>query len=484
MLKFTVIAISVIQVAIGLTSAQTTRSLENIGFDSNQLHEIMVEGQDAYDLPSLQVAVVIDSTIVFSDATGYARFSDSLKATPETVYRAGSVTKPITATMLVKLAEEGIVRLDDPVEKYLPEYKPQSQFPGTAPTTLRQLATHQSGLPRSSPQEFLIDLATYSYYVEGVKSANLAEMTRESLMKSLPRLKLEYPPYSPYGHYSNLGYRILGLAIERASGEDFASYVNKNIFIPLGMTRSGFDPDIYTDGELAEGYVYTDSNAAPKAALVTNPGASIFSGGMYSTAEDLCRFLSLQFQTNPPGGKQIISSEGLRMMQWTAMDWGFSYAPDYPALEHGGSVPGFNAHVIIIPGLKLGIAVLSNRSDILTEQTPAKDIAWQIARQLKPIVADLMTAADKSPVISERGYIGKYVLGDNLASIEISKDGDSLYAEIPGTNMTRVSLYECAPLRLCSSGDRQDILEMDFDRIQGNRPIRLSVGEYHFMRME
>jgi len=462
--------------------SQSTPTLEDIGLTESQLHAVLLDGCGRFELPGIQAAIVIDTAILFSKAAGYASLSDSLPATTQTVYRIGSVTKPFTAMMLVKLFEEGVLRLDDPVSKYLPDFQPISHFAGTQPITLRQLATHQSGLPLSDPQEFLSDLAVYNRYVEGIELQGVPEITRESLLQSLSQIELEYPPYSPYGHYSNLGYRVLGLALERASGKDFEAYVGDNILEPLGMIRSGFDSNGLDEGTLASGYVYGYPEVQPQVAATSKPGVKVFSGGMYSTAEDLCRLLSLQFQANPPGGAQVISPDGLRMMHWTAMDWGFSFDPNYPALYHGGSVPGFRAHVIFVPGLKLGVAVLTNRSDMVSEQTPAKDIAWFLVKQLKPGLVEYEEVSDGEEVLPKQAYVGRYVLGNNTAVIDISLAGDMLYSHIAGLELPKSVLYECGPGRLCYSENTTRTLFLEFDRPRQGLFARLSIAGYHFVR--
>ena len=99
-------------------------------------------------LPSLSIAIVYDRDFIYNQAFGYADLEKKIPATTKTIYPIGSITKVFVATMLVQLAEAGIVTLDTPVKKYLSEYKVKSPYKGTQLTTLRQLAMHTSGFYR------------------------------------------------------------------------------------------------------------------------------------------------------------------------------------------------------------------------------------------------------------------------------------------------------------------------------------------------
>lgn len=105
-------------------------------------------------LVSLSMAIILDGRTVFCRAFGLADLKKGFPATPQTIYPIASITKLFTATMLSQLVEGGRVGLEDPVHRYLPEYRPRSPFPWAKPTTLRQLAPHTSGLPQDAPANF------------------------------------------------------------------------------------------------------------------------------------------------------------------------------------------------------------------------------------------------------------------------------------------------------------------------------------------
>ena len=126
-------------------------------------------------------------------------------------------------------------------------------------------------------------------------------------------MELEYPPNSRYS-YSNLGIVLLGIALERVAQRPFTEYTESNILEPLGMDDMGFDLQKGQPDRVPVGYVYTDQATEPMVAPKWELGSALYSGGLYSTVEDMALFLSLQFQIDKPGGAQIISGDGLRMM--------------------------------------------------------------------------------------------------------------------------------------------------------------------------
>jgi CubicO group peptidase (beta-lactamase class C family) len=109
------------------------------------------------------------------------------------------------------------------------------------------------------------------------------------------------------------------------------------------------------------------------------------------------RFLSLQFQDEAPGGAQIISADGLRMMHLESFGWGYVYYPKYKGIHHDGGHLGFYAYVRAFPALKIGIVALTNSYNPLTNQRPSEDIARVILDELKKAVLDSSSPAAFNP---------------------------------------------------------------------------------------
>jgi CubicO group peptidase (beta-lactamase class C family) len=380
-------------------------------------------------LPSLSIAIVHDCDIVYSQAFGFMDLGKNIPATTETIYPIGSITKLFVATMLVQLAEKGVVMLDTPLKKFLPEYQVESPYEDTRPTTLRQLATHTSGLPRDANINFWSDYAALNWLL----SMGVSEMkwyaSKEELLANLPYIELEYPPNSRYS-YSNLGMALLAIALERAADMPFTEYVESQILKPLNMNNSGFMLHKKYPSRVPEGYVYIDPESEPLVAPEWEFGCAIYTGGLYATAEDMTRFLSLQFQDDSPGGFQLISPDGLRMMHLESIGWGTGWGR-YITIEHTGGHLGFSACVQAVPALKTGIAVLTNSSNPLAVDDPAREIACAILEELKKAILTGSAAGDFDPQQVElTRYVGKYTLPGTLAEINIKLQDGQLYASL------------------------------------------------------
>lgn len=381
-------------------------------------------------LPSLSIAVVYDRDIVYSQAFGYADLESKIPATRETIYPIASITKVFVSTMLVQLAEAGIVSLDTPVKKFLPEYQVKSPYKGTQPTTLRQLAMHTSGLPKDANVNFWSDFAAGTWLNTKGASTMKWYASKEELLESLPYVELEYPPNLSYS-YSNLGMELLGMALERAAGKPFTDYVESEILKPLGMNGSGFFLRKKYPSRVPTGYVYPDTESEPLVAPEWELGCAIYSGGLYSTAEDMARFLSLQFQDDDPGGAQIISPDGLRMMHLESLGWGLGWDPQHPAIEHTGGHLGFYAHVRAIPTLKIGVVAFTNSNNPLTGQEPVRDIDRAILEELKKaILAGSVPDSVDLQEIDLNKYVGEYTLPGASADLTIQLRDGRLYAKL------------------------------------------------------
>jgi CubicO group peptidase (beta-lactamase class C family) len=378
-------------------------------------------------LPSLSIALVLDREIVYSQAFGFLDLEHRTPATRSTIYPIASITKVFTATMLVKLAEEGVVTLDTAVEAYLPEYLVRSPYKGTQPTTLRQLAAHKSGLPRDANVNFWCDYAALEWLLSGGTTEMQWYASKEEVLASLAQTTLEYPPNSRYS-YSNLGMTLLGIALERAVGTSFEDYVMTEILVPLGMHNSGFRSQLPEHAVLPRGYVYTEAGSDPLVAPEWELGSARFSGGLYSTAEDMARFLSLQFQTDEPGGSQIVSADGLRMMHLESLAWGYVWDPVHKGVEHSGGHLGFHAYVRAYPDLKIGVVALTNTNNPVADIHPSEEIARAVIGQIKEAL-EIKVEFDADRV-DPTEYAGLYVLPGAGAELSVDLREDVLHVRL------------------------------------------------------
>ena len=191
------------------------------------------------------------------------------------------------------------------------------------------------------------------------------------------------------------------------------------------MNDSGFMLHKKKTDRVPTGYVYGTPASEPLIAPEWEFGVSIYTGGLYSTAEDMTRLLSLQFQDDAPGGAQIISGDGLRMMHLESIGWGIGWGR-YPVIEHTGGHMGYYAHVRAIPSLKIGIVALTNSNHPLWPDRPSRDIARAILEQLKQAILSGSAPTQTSLNI----YTGTYALPGANAEISVELRDGQLYATL------------------------------------------------------
>lgn len=230
--------------------------------------------------PSLSIAIVQNGQIAYQRALGFENLKTFKMATDKTSYHVASVTKSFTALMAATLHARGVIDLDAPVAKYLPSDVVISATPERgAKITLRQLASHTSGMPRGVPGA--------AQSIEG-----RYELEPARLYDHLRKMKLECEPGAGQ-RYSNFAFGLLGHALERAAGKPYAQLLDELVCKPLGLERTALEetPNL----SVATGY----SSMVPRRE-VTHSYRERFaaSGGLITTAADLARFSS-RF-TNPP----------------------------------------------------------------------------------------------------------------------------------------------------------------------------------------
>ena len=320
-----------------------------------RLFTAWLEGQLLYrHLPGVAVGVVADQQLVWSKGFGVADVAQKTPMTPQTKFRMASHSKLFTATAVMQLREQGKLRLDDPVAKYLPWFRVKHAADEDPEITIEELLTHTSGLPREAGSHW----TTFDFPTTEELRALMAE---------------RQAPFSPEVRwkYSNLAYSVAGLVVEAVSGQRWADYVQQHIYQPLGMTSSSVDTNV---AGLATGY----NRLLPDNTRATNPfidaKGMAAATGITSTVDDMARFASAQFRTGRRGGANILSTGSLREMHrirvlesnWTqgnAIGFAVRRERDKVYVSHGGSYPGYQTQTMLYPEGKVAVIVLTNADD-------------------------------------------------------------------------------------------------------------------------
>lgn len=333
-------------------------------------------------LPGAAVGVVHGDRLVWSAGIGFADVASRRAPDETTLYAIASITKTFTGTAIMQLRDEGLLHLDDPAVKHIPELRgAASRFGDIETVTIRRILSHESGLASEPPGT---DWATPAY--EGVIERNLARVAE---------IGTRIPP-NVQQKYSNLGYQILGEIVTRVSGTPYAEYVRGQILEPLGMTASAFTPLPDALGaRRATGY--TGRFLSDELGPASTPPPVWAEGGMWSCVGDLSRWLSFQFREDGGGrdGAQVLAGPTLKEMHaarylgnetWTeawCIAWYARRREDVIWVQHSGGLHGFITDVCFDPKEKVGaIALLNGIGD-----APA------LAMDLGTIVRDAVRAA-------------------------------------------------------------------------------------------
>jgi CubicO group peptidase (beta-lactamase class C family) len=323
------------------------------------------------------------------------------------VFRLGSITKQFTSMAIMILQERGKLQVGDPICKYLPECSAAWQ-----PLTIKHLLTHTSGIPN------------YTGFSDFPKVAVLPTPPPEMIgrLKDKP---LEFPPGEKFA-YSNSGYHLLGLIIERASGKPYADFLQETIFTPLRMTQTGYDVSSRIIKNRASGYARQSGETVNAAYMdMSIPYAA---GALYSTTEDLLRWDQALYS-------DTLVSQKSRDEMFTPVKsgygygWGISKRFDRQEIGHGGGIYGFATNIDRFPADRVTVIVLSNFEGASAGRI-SNDLAaivfganYEIPKARKAITIE--------PKLLEQ-YAGQYKIASPPVDIVVSVGNAKLLAEIAG----------------------------------------------------
>ncbi|MCC6283847.1 MAG: serine hydrolase [Phycisphaerales bacterium] len=286
-----------------------------------------------------------DESAWTSLALGLAQQGTGAGAVPmrtDHLFHIASMTKPVTATVVMILVERGTLDLDTPVSAYLDEFKDAKLPDGTpceAPT-LRQLLSHTGGAPGNNDRNSLFREDTMD------RNASL-----EANIEALASKGLSAAPGTKYA-YSGLGFSIAARVAEKASGKEFESLCRELLFAPLGMDHTAFRPSSDAFSAKAKGYRKTAQNEWRELIEVKPPAPGAYinaGGGLYSTGEDMLKFFRLHALGGEVDGKRLLSESSIKAMHTRQSDFatyglGFQLAPDTETgavsrfVHHGGAL--------------------------------------------------------------------------------------------------------------------------------------------------
>lgn len=366
----------------------------------------------------------------------------------ESVLRAGSIGKWLTAALALRLAARGQIDLDADVAKLWPEAAPRN--PSVVPMTLRHLLCHRSGVVRTSPIGSLYDPGSPPLALTAA---------------SLGRTELLGTPGERFV-YSNAGYALVGALLERATGIAFAELVHREVFGPCGMPKSRFGP---SPAGCVRGRIWTYDGR--KIGEPTGASGSLPALDLHSSADDLARFGAALLDGS------LLGQDGLVTLQRGSADDGSGVglgcflrdSDDGPVLFHRGTVHGCSAVLQLLPHEGLVVAVLANvgNAGALVDTIAARTTALALGR---PIEARFPVAVGRERALA---LAGSYLCGDYRVELR-ERDGELFYDPDVGLR-TR--------MRLCDDGSlvSDDLLSLGERRLWLRSEGRLWDGQEYYV---
>lgn len=352
--------------------------------------------------------------VLLNRGYGYKDIAKKSKHDEHTIFQIGSNTKQFTAEIILQLAMKQKLSLTDPITKFFPGY------PNGERIYVENLLTHTSGI--------------YDYTTDSVWRVKVAEPKTKDQMMSLFRDKpLDFEPGSKYD-YSNSNYILLGYIIEQVTGKPYEQVVREQIFVPCGMTHSGFDFANLKDKNKATGYYGIDGEDFVPAPI-TDSTQSAAAGALYSTTGDMNKWHKA-LQTYKLLPKEWQEKAYHPFKDKYAYGWFIDSLDGRRAIKHSGGIPGFISYELRVEEDDLDIVVLQNQMSTAADQKQvATNIAHCIYKKDYKLPEPPKAMAVGTDVLKR--YEGDYALTPDFI-MNVMLKGDGLYAQATGQGAIKI----------------------------------------------
>jgi CubicO group peptidase (beta-lactamase class C family) len=367
--------------------------------DFSELEKVALEELKETNTPGAAVAMVSGDRMVFAKGFGTANIETGAPVTPDMLFRVGSVTKMFTAALLVTLAEDKQINLNEPIGKYVKGLNPK-----LSEVTAHQLMSHTAGMTDESPSDYgSHDDSALAGYVRSLKEDHF--FTEPGRIFS----------------YSNPGFDVAGFLIEEVGGRPYADVMSERLFKPLGMKSTTFRPTVAMTYPLSQGH---SLSGKAKPGVIRPFGDNVAGwpdGFMFSSVNDLARFTIAFMNSGRIDGKQVLSAAAVAKLSTPYADlhsrfrfangkYGYGlFVHDYRGayvVWHAGLMPGFGALLQMVPAHDFAVIVLANRSEALLNATAEKAMELML-----PLGPKAEAKSEQALAVSEaeiREYVGTY----------------------------------------------------------------------------
>jgi len=409
--------------------------------------EYAEKARQDWNVPGMAIAVVKDDKIVWAKGFGVKKLGETAPVDERTVFAIGSSSKAFTAAAISMLVDEGKIKWDDPVTKYLPDFETYDPYV-TRELTIRDLLSHRSGLERG-------DLLWYG-----------TDLSRDEIVHQIRFIKPSWSLRSTFG-YQNLMFLTAGQVVAKVTGMSWDDFVTQRIFTPLGMSSTNTTIRSFKNGDdLSTPHTDVDGKATPIPwRKIDNIGPA---GSINSNVIDMAQWLRLQLGQGTYEGKKLFSPSVSKEMHTSqtviriegaypllypeahffsyGMGWFLSDYKGRKLVEHGGAIDGMRAEVAMVPEEKLGIVILTNMNGSVVSMplmyriidaylgASQKDWSADLLKGYKPML-DQAQAAEKraeaarvtgtKPSLDIAAYAGTY-RNDLYGDVKVTNENGKL----------------------------------------------------------
>jgi CubicO group peptidase (beta-lactamase class C family) len=419
------------------------------GQDLQNLDQYIDSTLAEWQPPAMAIAIIKDDSVIYHRIHGVTQTNNGHTVNDQTLFAIGSATKAFTSTALGMLVDEGKIHWDDPVVRYLPDFRLKDDRISSM-VTIRDLLSHRTGLSRT----------TLLFYNSG--------LSQEAMMHKLRYYDNAYPFRSGFG-YQNVMFIVAGMIIEKVSGMPYEDFIKQRIFKPLEMNRSRLMLSSL-DGEDNVATPHKKDGAIIKPIPWRNIDNAAPAGAIISDLEDMTHWVHFQLHNGMFNGKQLVKKETMQTMHFPqnivnppgvwkilnpqadmlyyGMGWFVQYFGDHKVVEHAGHIDGMSGHVAMMPDEGLAVIMLSNldqnystfgimsRIFNLYTHRPLHNYAGQIYRTLHPTGQETQTDINSSenqripntkPSLDLKAYTGVFA-NNKFAQLSISFKDKKLIA--------------------------------------------------------
>ncbi len=436
---------------LALFTAAQAQTLDKAKLD--QFFDRLAEKNKA--LGSLTIAK--DGKVLYTRAIGYSQINGTEKKplTAANRFRIGSITKMFTAAMILQLVEEGKLKLTDTLDKFLPQVSNAKKI------TIVQILWHRSGIPNVRREQ------------NSQGNVNTIPMTKDEILALIVKATPDFEPDTKRS-YSNSGYQILGLILEKVTGKPYGEALTERITSKIGLANTYLATG-NIDVSKNEALTYMNFGDGWKPVPETHPSILFSAGAIVSTPNDLAKFIQALFD-----GK-IVSKESLDQMKTIRDGEGQGMEPFTFAGKtfygHTGGADNYGAWLMYQPEEKLAVAYTTN-----AKVYPVRDIMSGIMDIYynKPFQIPAFESVAVSTEVLDK-YIGIYTTADAPVKFTITRQGTTLYAQPPGAG-SAVPLEATAQDKFKLDNGTPAGIVFEFDAAKNQMTIKRNGGERVFTK--